>query len=145
MLEHANILLIEDNPGDARLVQEVLKSSRFQSSLSIVPDGVEALAFLHHEGMYSQSPTPDIILLDLNLPCKDGREVLAEIKEDSHLCHIPVIVLSTSEDERDVLMSYNLHANCYIVKPTDIHQFTQTLQVLEDFWLQIVQLPPAAS
>jgi len=136
------ILLVEDNPGDVRLTLEVFKESKMRNNLSAVGDGVEALAFLRREGKYVQSPRPDLILLDLNLPKKDGREVLAEIKEDPDLRCIPVVVLTTSQAERDVVRSYNLHANCYISKPIDLEQFIRVVRSIEDFWLAIVKLPP---
>ena len=136
------ILLVEDNPGDVRLTLEVFKESKMHNNLSSVGDGVEALAFLRREGKYIQSPRPDLILLDLNLPKKDGREVLAEIKEDPDLRRIPVVVLTTSQAEQDVLRSYNLHANCYISKPIDLEQFVTVVRSIEDFWLTIVKLPP---
>ncbi len=135
------ILLVEDNPGDVRLTLEVFKESKMHNNLSSVGDGVEALAFLRREGKYIQSPRPDLILLDLNLPKKDGREVLAEIKEDPDLRRIPVVVLTTSQAEQDVLRSYNLHANCYISKPIDLEQFITVVRSIEDFWLAIVKLP----
>ena len=135
------ILLVEDNPGDVRLTLEVFKESKMHNNLSSVGDGVEALAFLRREGKYIQSPRPDLILLDLNLPKKDGREVLAEIKEDPDLRRIPVVVLTTSRAERDVARSYNLHANCYISKPIDLEQFVTVVRAIEDFWLTIVKLP----
>ena len=136
------ILLVEDNPGDVRLTREALKESKIRNNLSIVRDGVEAMAFLRHEGDYARAPRPDIILLDLNLPRKDGREVLAEIKEDDHLRRIPVVILTTSDDEHDILESYNLHANCYITKPVDLNRFVTIIKNIEDFWLTIVRLPP---
>lgn len=136
------ILLVEDNPGDVRLTLEVFKQSKMHNNLSAVGDGVEALAFLRREGKYTQSPRPDLILLDLNLPKKDGRDVLAEIKEDPDLRRIPVVVLTTSRAERDVAMSYNLHANCYISKPIDLEQFIAVVRSIEDFWLASVKLPP---
>ena len=135
------ILLVEDNPGDVRLTLEVFKESKMHNNLSSVGDGVEALAFLRQEGQYVRSPRPDLILLDLNLPKKDGREVLAEIKEDPDLRRIPVVVLTTSRAERDVVRSYNLHANCYISKPIDLEQFITVVRSIEDFWLSIVKLP----
>lgn len=140
-MQAIEILLVEDNPGDIRLTQEALKDSKLQNNLSIVQDGVEALAFLRREGDYNRAPRPDIILLDLNLPRKDGREVLAEIKEDRDLRRIPVVVLTTSEDEKDVYMSYNLHANCYITKPVDLTRFIEIVKTIEGFWFQIVKLP----
>lgn len=136
------ILLVEDNPGDVRLTREALKDMKLKNALYVVPDGVEALAFLRREGTYSEMPRPDIILLDLNLPRKDGREVLEEIKQDDELKRIPVVVLTTSDDESDILASYNLHANCYITKPVDMHRFISIVQNIENFWFSIVKLPP---
>jgi CheY-like chemotaxis protein len=136
------ILLVEDNPGDVRLTLEVFKESKMHNNLSAVGDGMEALAFLRREGRYVHAPRPDLILLDLNLPKKDGREVLAEIKEDPDLRRIPVVVLTTSRAERDVVRSYNLHANCYISKPIDLEQFIAVVRSIEDFWLASVKLPP---
>jgi len=136
------ILLVEDNPGDARLAREALKDSKIRNSLSHVKDGVEALAFLRQQGDYAAAPRPDLILLDLNLPRKDGRQVLAEIKQDPDLQRIPVVVLTISKDEEDVLKTYNLHANCYITKPIDLGQFMKVVKSIEDFWLTIVKLPP---
>ena len=136
------ILLVEDNPGDARLAREALKDSKIRNSLSHVKDGVEALAFLRQQGDYAAAPRPDLILLDLNLPRKDGRQVLAEIKQDPDLKRIPVVVLTISKDEEDVLKSYSLHANCFITKPIDLGQFMKVVKSIEDFWLTIVKLPP---
>lgn len=141
-MEPIQILLVEDNPGDVRLTQEALKESKVHNMLSVVPDGVEALAFLHRTGRYSNSPRPDIILLDLNLPRKDGRAVLQEIKADDKLRRIPVVILTTSDDEHDILRSYDLHANCYITKPLDLKQFAMIVKTIENFWFQIVKLPP---
>jgi two-component system response regulator len=136
------ILLIEDNPGDVRLTREALKDMKLKNALHVVPDGVEAMAFLRREGDYASAPRPDIILLDLNLPRKDGREVLEEIKQDEVLKRIPVVVLTTSDDESDILASYNLHANCYITKPVDMRRFIAIVQNIENFWFSIVKLPP---
>ena len=136
------ILLVEDNPGDVRLTVEVLKEGKMLNRLSVVHDGVEALAFLRREGQYANAVRPDLIMLDLNLPKKDGREVLAEIKADQKLRVIPVVILTTSQAEQDILKSYNLHANCYIIKPVDLEQFIMVLKLIEDFWLTIVKLPP---
>ncbi len=135
------ILLVEDSPGDVRLTKEALREGKVRNTLHVVPDGVEALAFLRHEGRYAAVPRPDVILLDLNLPKKDGREVLAEIKEDDNLRRIPVVILTTSQDERDVLRAYELHANCYIAKPVDLDQFIAVIRSIESFWLTIVTLP----
>jgi two-component system, chemotaxis family, response regulator Rcp1 len=137
----AKILLVEDNPGDVRLTREALKEGKILNDLSVVGDGVEALAFLRREDGYAGAERPDLILLDLNLPKKDGREVLEEIKGDGDLKKIPVVVLTTSAAERDVLNAYDLHANCYITKPVDLGQFMKVVQLIEDFWLTIVKLP----
>jgi chemotaxis family two-component system response regulator Rcp1 len=137
----AKILLVEDNPGDVRLTMEALKEGKILNEVSVVSDGVEALAYLRHERGYADAAKPDLILLDLNLPKKDGREVLEEIKNDDDLKTIPVVVLTTSAAERDILRAYNLHANCYITKPVDLDQFIKVVQVIEDFWLTIVKLP----
>lgn len=136
------ILLVEDSPGDVRLTREVLKDGKMLNNLNVVGDGVEALAFLARANQYANAPRPDLILLDLNLPKKDGREVLAEIKTDSSWKRIPVVVLTTSHAEEDILKAYNLHANCYITKPINLDQFIKVLQAIEDFWLTIVKLPP---
>ena len=135
------ILLVEDNPGDVRLTQEALKEAKVHNNLSVVGDGVEAMAFLHREGSYATVPRPDIVLLDLNLPRKDGREVLAEVKADPDLRRIPVVILTTSKVEEDILKTYDLHANCFITKPVDFDQFIKVVQSIEGFWLSIVQLP----
>jgi CheY-like chemotaxis protein len=135
------ILLVEDNPGDVRLIREALKEGKVRNILHVVCDGVEAIAFLRQQGEYSGFPRPDLILLDLNLPKKDGREVLAEIKADEDLKRIPVVVLTTSQSEIDILKSYNLHANCYITKPVDLEQFLGVVKSIEDFWLTVVKLP----
>jgi len=136
-----DILMVEDNPGDARLAQEALKDSKVQNAIYVVNDGVEAMDFLFKKGKFSNVPTPDLILLDLNLPKKDGREVLAEIKSDFHLKLIPVVILTISRAEEDILKSYDLHANCYITKPIDLDQFINVVRSIEDFWLTIVKLP----
>ena len=135
------VLLVEDNPGDVRLTLEALKDGKVNNHLSVVEDGVEALAFLRREGKYADASRPDLILLDLNLPKKDGREVLAEIKADEDLKRIPVVVLTTSKAEEDILKTYNLHANCYITKPVDFDQFVIVVRLIEDFWFTIVKLP----
>jgi chemotaxis family two-component system response regulator Rcp1 len=135
------ILLVEDNPGDVRLTQEALKDNKLHNNLHVVKDGVEALAFLRREGQYSGCPRPDLILLDLNLPRKDGREVLAEIKADPRFRRIPVVVLTTSKAEEDILRAYDLSANCYITKPVDFEQFIHVVRSIEDFWLAMVKLP----
>jgi len=136
------LLLVEDNPGDIRLTQEALKDGKVLNNLHVVEDGVKAMAFLRPEGRYGGAVRPDVILLDLNLPKKDGREVLAEIKADPSLMRIPVVVLTTSEAEKDILQAYNLHANSYIIKPVDLDQFIAVMRSIEDFWLTIVKLPP---
>jgi len=135
------ILLVEDNPGDIRLTQEVLKEGKVQNQLSIVENGVQALSFLKKEDGYKDAPTPDLILLDLNLPKKDGREVLLDIKNDKKLKKIPVVVLTTSQAEEDILKVYDLNANCYISKPVDLGQFIDVVKSIEEFWLSIVKLP----
>ncbi|WP_420828894.1 response regulator [Desulfobulbus rhabdoformis] len=135
------ILLVEDNPGDVRLTIEGLKEGKVKNNLHVVEDGVEALSFLHKEGKYADAVRPDLILLDLNLPKKDGREVLTVIKSDNDLCHIPVVVLTTSKAEQDILKAYSLHANCYITKPVDLDQFISVVESIEDFWFTIVKLP----
>ena len=135
------ILLVEDNPGDVGLTLEALKEATLPNKLTVVKNGTEALAFLRRQGQHTQAARPDLILLDLNLPKKDGRKVLAEIKADANLKRIPVVVLTTSEDEQDVMESYNLHANCYIVKPLDLDRFITVVKSIEDFWLRIVVLP----
>jgi CheY-like chemotaxis protein len=136
------ILLVEDNPADVRLTQEALKEEKIHNNLSVVNDGVEALAFLRREGRYANAVRPDLILLDLNLPRKDGREVLAEIKQDEKLKAIPVVVLTVSDAERDILQSYKLHANCYIKKPLNLGEFSKVVKSIREFWLTIVKLPP---
>ena len=140
--DEIQILLVEDNPGDVRLTQEALREGKVHNELSVVGDGVDALAFLRREGGFADAPKPDLILLDLNLPRKDGREVLEELKADPDLRRIPVVVLTTSKAEEDVIRSYDLHANCYITKPVDLDQFIHVVQSIEDFWLTIVKLPP---
>jgi CheY-like chemotaxis protein len=136
------ILMIEDSPGDARLTTEALKEGRVLNSMTVVPDGVEAMAYLRRQRQYADVPRPDLILLDLNLPRKDGREVLAEIKSDPVLKRIPVVVLTTSEAEQDIVKSYELHANCYVTKPVDLDQFISVVKSVENFWLTVVKLPP---
>ena len=135
------ILLVEDNPGDVLLTREALKEAKVLNNLHVADDGDKALAFLRKEGEYASAPRPDLILLDLNLPRRDGREVLAEIKQDEQLMMIPVVILTTSTDEEDVLNTYQLHANCYITKPIDLDQFVKVVRSVEDFWLSIVRLP----
>ncbi|MFH0878073.1 MAG: response regulator, partial [Lentisphaerota bacterium] len=134
-LKPIDILLIEDNPGDADLAREALENSKVRNALYWVGDGVEAMDFLRRRGKHAYAPRPDLVLLDLNLPKKDGREVLAEIKSDEGLKRIPVVILTTSSEEEDILKSYNLHANCYITKPIDLNQFIKVVEAIEDFWL----------
>ena len=136
-----DILLIEDNDGDVRLIQEALKERKVFNKIYVTRDGEEATLFLKREGKYQDVPHPDLILLDLNLPKKDGREVLKEIKEDKNLRRIPVIVLSTSRAEEDILKTYDLHVNCFISKPVDFNEFLRVIKHIEDFWLCIVHLP----
>jgi two-component system, chemotaxis family, response regulator Rcp1 len=135
------VLLVEDNPGDVRLTKEALKEGKLLNQLTVVGDGVEALSFLRKEGKYADALQPELILLDLNLPKKDGREVLAEIKADPSLRRIPVVVLTTSSAEEDILKIYDLHANCYITKPVDLEQFMGVVKSIEDFWVSVVKLP----
>jgi two-component system, chemotaxis family, response regulator Rcp1 len=135
------ILMVEDSPGDVRLTKEALKEAKVLNHISVCEDGVEAMAFLRREGAYAEAPRPDLILLDLNLPRKDGREVLAEIRSDPALTQIPVVVLTTSRAEQDVLKSYALHANCYVTKPVDLDQFISVIQSVETFWLTVARLP----
>jgi chemotaxis family two-component system response regulator Rcp1 len=137
------ILLVEDNLGDVRLTVEALKDAKVHNNLHVAEDGVEAMAFLRREGKYADAPRPDLILLDLNLPKKDGREVLAEIKEDPDLRRIPVVILTVSRAEEDILRSYDLHANCYITKPVNLDQFLKVVKSTEEFWFTIVKLPPS--
>jgi two-component system, chemotaxis family, response regulator Rcp1 len=141
MMEPIEILLVEDSPADVDLTREALEDARVHNNLNVVNDGVEALAFLRREGAYAAAPRPDLILLDLNLPKKDGREVLAEIKTDPVLRRIPVVILTTSQAEQDILKSYDLHANCYISKPVDLDAFVEVVRSIEGFWLAIVRLP----
>lgn len=135
------ILLVEDSPSDADLTVDAFSDARVLNNLHWVEDGVEALTFLRRQGQYSDVPRPDLILLDLNMPKKDGREVLAEIKADSQLKRIPVIILTTSAAERDVLKTYELNGNCYVTKPIDVEQFMSVVKIIEAFWLAVVQLP----
>jgi chemotaxis family two-component system response regulator Rcp1 len=141
-IEPIEILLVEDSPGDADLAREALEGAKVRNNLHVVGDGEEAMAFLRRQGKHASAPRPGVILLDLNLPKKDGREVLAEIKRDEDLKRIPVVVLTISKDEEDVLRSYNLHANCFITKPIDLGQFLKVVHSIEEFWLTIVRLPP---
>ena len=136
-----DILMVEDNPGDIRLTLEAFRENKMNNSLHVVKDGVQAMAFLRREGEYADAPRPDLILLDLNLPKKDGREVLAEIKADPSLMRIPVVILTTSQAEEDILKSYSLHANCFVTKPVDLDQFMKVVQSIEQFWITIVKLP----
>ena len=135
------ILLVEDNPGDVRLTKEALREAKLSTRMHVAYDGVDALAFLRREGVYAEMPRPDLILLDLNLPKKGGREVLAEIKADEHLRRIPVVILTTSQAEQDIIETYNLHANAYVNKPVDLDQFAKVVKSIEDFWFEIVRLP----
>jgi CheY-like chemotaxis protein len=136
------VLLVEDNPGDVRLTREAFKDAKVHLEMHVVGDGVEAMEFLHRLGKYAGKPRPDLILLDLNLPRKDGRDVLAEIKGDSSLMTIPVVILTTSASDVDIESSYLLHANCYISKPVDMEGFLTVVKSIDDFWLSIVRLPP---
>lgn len=136
-----NILLIEDNPGDVRLTQEAFKEGKVNTKLDIVMDGVEAIKYLRKQGSYADSSTPDLILLDLNLPKRDGREVLEEIKADIELKRIPIVILTTSNAEQDIIKSYNLHVNCYINKPVDFDKFFDIIQKIQEFWLKTAILP----
>jgi CheY-like chemotaxis protein len=138
------ILLVEDNPGDARLTREALSLSKVRNNLHHVRDGEEAVAFLRRQGGYASAPTPDLVLLDLNLPRRDGREVLEDIKNDAALKHIPVVILTSSQAEEDIMRSYRLHANCFITKPVDLEQLTKVVQGIEQFWFTLVRLPPEA-
>jgi chemotaxis family two-component system response regulator Rcp1 len=140
-LKFVEILLIEDNPGDARLTQEALNNGKIKNSLHVVYDGVEATDFLFKRNQYQNAPRPDLIILDLNLPKKNGQEVLAEIKSNDSLRSIPVIVLTISRAEEDIIRSYNLHANCFLIKPIDLNQFFDVVRSIEDFWLSLVKLP----
>ena len=135
------ILLVEDNPGDVRLIVEALSDGNVDNKLHIAKDGMEATAFLNREGKYADKLQPDLILLDLNLPKKNGPEVLAEIKEDHALKHIPVVILTSSQEGDDIVKTYNLHANCYVTKPIDLEQFIRVVKSIRDFWLTIVKLP----
>jgi chemotaxis family two-component system response regulator Rcp1 len=136
-----DILLVEDNPADVRLTREAMRESKLLNRLAVVNDGIEAVAYLKKQGQYSNATRPDLILLDLNLPKKDGREVLAEIKNDSLLKSIPVVVLTTSDAHTDIVRTYDLHANCYITKPVELEKFMQIVRVIENFWFGMVKLP----
>ncbi|ELY50827.1 response regulator [Natronococcus jeotgali] len=140
--EPAQLLLVEDNPGDVRLTREAFKQGRIDNDLHTVSDGSDALDFLHQRGEYEDAPRPDLILLDLNLPRKDGEEVLAELKDDPELQSIPVIVLTSSRAEEDIARSYELHANAYLTKPVDPDEFIETVRAFEKFWFSVVRLPP---
>jgi CheY-like chemotaxis protein len=135
------VLLVEDSPGDVRLTREAFKDAKVHINLQVAPDGAEAMDFLNREGKYSNAPRPDLILLDLNLPKKDGREVLEEIKESPTLKSIPVVILTTSASDADILRSYRLHANCYITKPVDLDGFLEVVKSIDSFWLSVVKLP----
>ena len=137
----AEILLVEDNRGDVDLILEFLESAKGRNQVHVARDGEEAMEFLRQQGRYADAPRPDLVLLDLNLPKKDGREVLAEMKADKSLKQIPVVVLTSSQAERDVIMSYDLQANCYVTKPVDLEQFMAAVKAIEDFWLSVVRLP----
>jgi two-component system, chemotaxis family, response regulator Rcp1 len=143
MTRPVEILLVEDNPGDVRLTKEALKEGKVRNNLHVVDDGVKALAFLRRENPYTDAVRPDLVLLDLNLPRKGGREVLEDIKKDPVLRHIPIVVLTSSEAEQDIARAYDLHANCYITKPVDLDQFITVVKSIEDFWFSIVKLPPS--
>lgn len=137
-----DILLVEDNPGDVDLAREALEINNMKNNLYVAEDGEKATRFLRQEGEYADAPRPDLILLDLNLPKKDGRELLADIKNDDDLCTIPVVILTSSEAEEDIVKSYKLHANCYVTKPIDFHQFHKVVGSIKEFWFSIVALPP---
>jgi len=136
------MLLVEDNPGDVRLTKETLRDAKMMVKLDVVGDGMEAMAFLRREGKYAKAKRPDLILLDLNMPKKDGREVLAEVKQDPDLRRIPVVILTISNNEEDILKSYNLHANAYVAKPLGLQEFAKITRSIEDFWFTVVKLPP---
>jgi two-component system, chemotaxis family, response regulator Rcp1 len=142
-LKHVEILLVEDSPTDVLIAREALEEARLINTIHVAEDGVQALEFLRKQGRFAEAPRPDLILLDLNLPRKNGREVLAEIKADDDLKKIPVVVLTTSSAEEDILRSYNLHANCYVVKPVEFDNFVKAVQSIRQFWLSVVMLPPA--
>jgi CheY-like chemotaxis protein len=137
------ILLVEDSPDDADLTVDALRDGRVRNRITVVEDGIEAMAFLRREGQYVAAPRPDLILLDLNLPRKNGREVLAEVKQDPELRRIPVVIMTSSDDEKDILAAYNLHVNCYVTKPVDLDQFIAVVKSIEHFWFSIVKLPAA--
>ncbi len=139
-----DILLVEDNPADVRLTMEALKEGKIKNRLTVAKDGIEALEVLRKKGKFANATDVDLILLDLNMPRMDGRAVLAEIKQDPELKHIPVVIMTTSKAEEDIVKSYNLHANCYIVKPIDLDKFIEVVKAVEDFWVSIVTLPKSA-
>jgi CheY-like chemotaxis protein len=139
-----NILMAEDSPSDADLAREAFKNGKLMNGLFIVPDGVEAMAYMRKEGKYANEPRPDIIVLDLNMPKKDGRQVLAELKQDPVFRHIPVVILTTSEDEADVMKSYELQASCYVTKPMDFDKFLEIAKQIKQFFFSVVTLPPNA-
>jgi two-component system, chemotaxis family, response regulator Rcp1 len=141
-LKHIEILLVEDSPADVLIAREALAEAKLINSIHIADDGVEAMDFLYKRGKFASVPRPDLILLDLNLPRKNGREVLAEIKADEELKNIPVVILTTSSAEEDILRSYNLHANCYVVKPVEFTNFVKAVQSIQQFWFSVVTLPP---
>ena len=136
------ILLVEDNPGDVRLTQEAVREAKIRNTLNVVNDGEQAIAYVRRQGEYADRPRPDLILLDLNLPRKDGREVLQDLKSDPDLHRIPVVVLTSSAAEQDILRTYDLYANAYVTKPVDLEQFMRVVSSIQDFWLNIVKLPP---
>lgn len=140
-MKKIEILMVEDNPDDVDLTREALKDAKVCNQLHVAQDGVEAMAFLRREGKYTGAPRPDIILLDLNLPRKDGREVLAEVKSDENLKRIPVVILTTSQAEEDIMKAYNLHVNCYVTKPVDFDQFVKVVKSIKEFWFSVVKLP----
>ncbi|SRR5258706_6053851 len=144
-MNHVDILLVEDSPADVLITREAFAEFRVLNTLHVVEDGVEALAFLNQDGKYAAVPRPDLILLDLNLPRKNGREVLAEIKADPRFKSIPVVILTTSHSEKDVLQAYDQHANCYIVKPVGFNNFVEAMQSIRQFWFSVVTLPPEES
>ena len=141
MTDPIEILLVEDNPGDVELTREALHDSKVHMRLSVVNDGVDALAFLRREGPHGAAPRPDLVLLDLNVPRKDGRAVLAEVKRDPELRNIPIVVLTSSQAEQDIVKAYDLHANCYVTKPVDLDQFITIVRSIEQFWFTVVKLP----
>ncbi|MGQ0536530.1 MAG: response regulator [Methanobacteriota archaeon] len=141
-LDEVDILLVEDNPGDVRLTKEALREAKVRNRLHVVGTGTDAMAFLTRQGSFRDAVRPDVVLLDLNLPGKDGRQVLAEIKADPELKRIPVVILTSSKAEEDVVRTYDLHANCYITKPVDLDRFLEVVRQIEDFWLSVVRLPP---